>query len=63
MKETKKTKKTQSQPKKESSPDLKRTIDETSVNVAGIATEVISQEQRLDELERIVGRIKKRLGL
>ena len=50
--------------KKENSPsELKRTIDETSVNVAGIATEVLSHGRKLDELERIVNRIKERLGL
>ena len=61
MAEKKPTKK--SQPKQNKSDDLKRIVDETSVNVAGIATEVIDQGNKLAELERIIDRIKKRLGL
>lgn len=57
-------KKTQEKPKKTASDsDLKRIVDETSVNIAGIATEVIEHEQRLDKLERLIVRIRERMGL
>ncbi len=49
--------------KKTQSKDLSREVKETSVNVAGIATEVIEHEQRLDELENTVAKLKQRLGL
>ena len=62
MAQEKKEKKQTTQ-KKKSSTDLKRTVDETSVNVAGIATEVIAHGQKLDELERIIDRLRKRLGV
>jgi len=57
-------KKTQeNQKKKANDSDLKRIVDETSVNIAGIATEVIEHGHKLDELERLIIRIRERMGL